>query len=240
MKSIKNIGKKIALYASVLGMLSFGSACVSSHKVVAPSVVDNLKSINLPTNKVEKVDYSKLTWQEAIAYVKTPEQAKDYLDRHFEYDFDEYNGFSLFGLFNVGTKGETFKYNHTRRKGICIDYATAAAALLSDNGYQPLLLYMKRGESRHVVFLYKTEERFGGLSNNHEKPVYKTIESLVKSVRKYYPYEHYALVNLDENYKNREWIDGDVDLQGARISNWTKIKGNLIICPDCKNHFIYK
>lgn len=223
MVAIKKIGKKIILCTSVLSMLSFGNACTSYHKALSPSLIDSIKSINSPTNKVEKIDYSKLTWQEAIAYVKTPEQVQDYLERHFEYDFDEYNGFSFFGLFNVGTKGETFKCNHTKRKGICIDYATSAAALLSDDGYPPLLLYMKKGQSRHVVFLYKTEEGFGALSNNSEKPVHKTIESLVKSVRQYYPFEHYAIVNLDENFKNREWIDGDVDLQGAHIDNWTKI-----------------
>lgn len=237
---MKKFGKKIILYTSVLSMLSFGSACTHYHKTTPPNIVYNLKPINPTVKETEEIDYSKLTWQEAIAYVKTPEQAQDYLYTHFEYDFDEYNGFSFFGIFNVSTKGETFKYNHTRRKGICIDYATAAASLLSDDGYPPLLLYMKKGESRHVVFLYKTEEGFGALSNNFEKPIHQTIESLVKSIRQYYPYEHYAVVNLDENYKNREWIDGDVDLQGARISNWTKIKGNLIICPDCKNHFIYK
>lgn len=223
-KKIKKIGKKIMLCTAVLSMLSFGSACMPYYKTVSPSVIDGMKSINSPTEDVEQIDYSKLTWQEAISYVKTPEQAQDYLDRYFEYDFDEYNGFNLFGLFNVCTKGETFKHNHTRRKGICIDYATAAAALLSDDGHPPLLLYMKRGESRHVVFVYKTGECFGALSNNSEKPVHKTIESLVKSMRQYYPYKHYAIINLDENYPDREWIDGDVDLQGARINNWIEIK----------------
>lgn len=212
------------LSAAVLSTLSFGSACMPYYKTVSPSVIDGMKPINSPKEKVEKIDYSNLTWQEAIDYVKTPEQAQEYLRWHFEYDLDEYNGFSLFPLFNIKTKGETFRHNHTRRKGICIDYATAAAALLSDDGYPPLLLYIKKEKlgSSHVVFLYKADTGFGALGSTPEKPVHEKIEDLVKNISKEYNY--YAIVNLDENYKNREWIDGDIDMQGSRKDNWIEIK----------------
>lgn len=223
MKVYKKI-KKAILYSSAISILGLGNGCMSFHKTTPLSLVYDYKPKKAYSQEIEQIDYSKLTWQEAIIRVKTPRQAQHYLNTHFEIDFKELMwSFNFLGI-NFFTKGETFKYNHTRRKGICIDYATAAAALLSDDSYQPLMLHMKCENKRdmHVVFLYKTEEGFGALGTTPEKPMYKTIDELVKSLGE--EYDIFSIVNLDENYKNREWIDGDIDLQGSQIKKWEKIK----------------
>lgn len=215
--------KKAIVYASAISMLGLGSGCVLVHKTIPPGTVYDYKPKKVDSQEIERIDYSKLTWQEAIAHVKTPKQAQDYLYRHFEIDFKELMwSFNILGI-NFFTKGETFKYNHTRRKGICIDYATTAAALLSDDGYPPLILYVKSDDriERHVVFLYKTEEGFGALGMTPEKPVHKTVDSLVTALGE--EYDHFGIVNLDENYKNREWINGDIDLQGHLIDKWENV-----------------
>ncbi len=222
-EKIKKIGKKAIVYTSTISLLSI-SGCMFSYRTISPHSVYDYKPEKVSSQEIEQIDYSKLTWQEAITHIKTPQQAQDYLYKHFEIDFEELMwSFNFLGIIFF-TKGETFKYNHTRRKGICIDYATAAAALLSDDGYPPLMLYMKceNKRDRHVVFLYKTEEGFGALGSTPEKPIHKTIEELVTALGD--EYERFSIVNLDENYKNREWIDGDVDLQGHPIDKWEKVK----------------
>jgi len=216
--------KKAIAYASAVSILGLGSGCVLVHKTIPSSTVYDYKPKKIEPKEVETIDYSKLTWQEAIEHVKTPKQAQDYLYKNFEIDFKELMwSFNFLGI-NFFTKGETFKYNHTRRKGICIDYATAAAALLSDDDYPPLMLHMKCDNRRdmHVVFLYKTEEGFGALGMTPEKPIHKTIDSLVTALGE--EYDHFSIVNLDKNYKNREWIDGDIDLQGHPIDKWETVK----------------
>lgn len=227
MKPVKNVWKKIVIYTSILSMLTLNS-CLHipsrlRYKSIHPNFISDIRPINDPAKEEKKdIDYSQLTWKEAIAYVKTPEQVQDYLYKHFEYDFDEYNSYNLWGVFNINTKGETFKYNHTRRKGICIDYATAAAALLSDDGYLPLLLNMRSEDMQHTVFLYRTDEGFGALGDIPEKPMHKTIEDLVKAISPTYKY--YSVTNLDDNFNDREWIDGDVDLQISNIDVWYEVK----------------
>lgn len=224
-EKIRKAGKKAIVYASAISLLSI-SGCVFSYKTIHSDSVYNYKPAKVYSQEIEQIDYSTLTWQEAIAHVKTPRQAQDYLNKHFEIDFKELMwSFNFLGI-NFFTKGETFKYNHTRRKGICIDYATAAAALLSDDGYLPLMLHIKCEDkiNWHVVFLYKTQEGFGALGTTPEKPVYKTLDGLVTSLGE--EYECFSIVNLDENFKNREWIDGDVDLQGCQIKKWEKVKKN--------------
>lgn len=210
-KLIKDIGRKITLTV-LAGTLLFGSGC-GFYKVMSPISIKPVKSIE---KTVEKIDYSKLTWREAIRHVQTPEQAQDYLKRHFDYDCNE-SAFALPGLFSMGGKGETFKHNHIRRKGVCFDYATVAAALLSDDGYPPLLLDLQDGPSSdgHSLFLYRTDTGFGALGTTPMKPIYSSTNELVKNINTKYEehYTQYNVINLDENVPCRQWIGGDMDLR---------------------------
>ena len=213
---------KILLIA-VLGVFLMPSGCLFYFKTIPVNDLSSIKKMPLTDTKiVENADYSKMTAEAVIEFVKTPAQAQHYLDTYFEYDIKEASGFSMI-FFNVRTKGESFKQNHAKRKGICIDYATAAAALLSDDGYPPLLLLLKRPKGMHACFLYRTEEGFGCLGTWEIKPLYKTVEELVISLD-YPKYDYYCVVNLDEQFENRQWIDGDVDLQMLRVDKWIKVR----------------
>ncbi|MBU0760577.1 MAG: hypothetical protein KJ600_06420 [Nanoarchaeota archaeon] len=222
-KLIRKVGRKITAVVLV-GISLLGSGC-ATYKTMSPDLIQSAPPIRKGESLVENpTDYSKLTWQEAIEHVRTPEQAQDYLDRHFEYDKDEEEGFSL-RLFNVGSKGESFKYNHTRAKGVCLDYATSAAALLSDDGYEPLLLCM-RGDVLHAVFLYRTDEGFGALGKPPSFGVCPTLDGLVKSftLPNGGKFREYAVVDLDKNFTREEWISGDVDLQIPFMDKWRKVR----------------
>ncbi len=158
-KLVKNIGRKVATI-TLAGSLLLGSGC-ATYRTMSPILIQPVTPIERPIER--SIDYSKLTWQEAIEYVQTPEQAQDYLNMHFQYDYDEANdakrGFVIYGLINTtGSRGETFNQNHQKQRGICFDYATSAAALLSDNGFPPLLLIMYKGKTGHAVFYIESTQ----------------------------------------------------------------------------------
>jgi len=138
-------------------------------------------------------------------------------------------GIFLPGIINISDDRESFKKNHLDKRGICFDYATSAAALLSDNGYPSLLLSLK-GESFfwiHAVFLYRTSSGFGALGNTPMEPLYSSVDLLVKDFKKRYgiSFKEYSIVDLDKTFKHRKWIDGDKKLiNGSILSHYVKVK----------------
>jgi len=207
--------------STLLGIILSCSNC-AIYKTTSLDSIKSLGSIEAPVKK--EIEYDKLTWQEAIKEVKTPAEAQDYLNRYFREDSKEKKNIQ-FLFFNTNSKGENFKENHSRAKGICIDYATSAAALLYDNGYPPLLLITK-GDNKHAVFLYKTRTGFGALGSTPVIPIHKTIENLVKDINKKYNlhFKKYGVVDLDENFGKTKWISGNVNMQIPYLDKWTKLK----------------
>lgn len=207
------------------GLVPLSSGC-TMYKSMSPDLIQAVTPIEGTREFIP--DYSQLTWQEAIKSVQTPKQAQDYLERHFTQDEEEAKGYMLFDLFNVGIKGESFKYNHTRAKGVCLDYATSAAALLSDDGYDPLLLAMEGEYGKHVVFLYKINDGYGTVGYPSLEPWYYSVDRLVKEINQRYgfeqKYDRYVITNLDENFPRQEWISGEVDLQIPFFDKWTKLE----------------
>lgn len=87
--------------------------------------------------------YAQFDYKELIKLIKTPEQAAHYLKTYLRF---------------VDTNTwRSFKYIHQRRTAICAEYAFAAAALLSDNGYPELILHMYfLGTSdTHACYIYQ-------------------------------------------------------------------------------------
>jgi hypothetical protein len=170
--SLSNNKGFINKYAMRLGMLeeiistvrngiiiqAAGIAMAFSGCVFAPvtSVIINPMPIADVNTLID--DYSTLSWQEAIVHVQAPVQAQHYLDTHLT----QSNAMSGYipGLVSWGERSETFRINHTKRVGRCLDYASAAAALLSDNGYPPLILEMQGNLGYHAVYLYRTPDGF--------------------------------------------------------------------------------
>ena len=218
---VKKTKDKLVLTA-LAGSLLFNAGC-ATYKTMSPDLIQPVTPIARPIKQLkEPIDYGKLTWQEAIKYVQTPEQAQDYLDRHFRPDFDE-----AFGP-ERNKIGESFKYNHSRAKGLCLDYATIAAALLSDDGYPPFLLVVRTSDdsSKHAVYLYRTKAGYGALGQFSLKPL-PSLDKLIYSIRGKYlsEYDKYMIVNLDKNFPRQEWISGEVNLQAVSfIDEWTKLK----------------
>lgn len=112
---------------------------------------------------------------------------------------------------------------------MCLDYAVCAAALLSDNDYPPLILLMRnqKENKRHAVFLFKDKETefFGALGNT---PLFSEVRNVKDLVKAFYfeeemLFDEYTIVNLDDKFLERKWIDGNVDLQGAIVDKWTKV-----------------
>ena len=232
-KLIKPISKKLTALALASTIL-LSSGC-STYKTISPQSIKEVAHKSGSTEINHFVNYDAMTWQEAINYVETPEEAQDYLDRHFTYDDNEKVDFPGLDVlfFHKASQGESFKYNHTRKKGVCIDYATAAAALLSDNDYPPLVLCIKTtsptGKTyKHAVFLYHQESGFGTVGNTAVKQQYPTIRELVTTlIQKNNPNSKplsYAVVNLDTQWERDQWIKGDINMQKTDVDKWIAIQ----------------
>jgi hypothetical protein len=79
----------------------------------------------------------------------------------------------------------------------------------------------------HGVFLFKDKETgfFGALGNTPMFGNYFTVKDLVKDFysKEGWKFNEYAIINLNDKFKNKEWIDGNIDLQRIIIDKWTKV-----------------
>ena len=223
-KTIKNLAGKSLV--SLLSLAFFNQSC-NICKTIPHASLESIPSI-VTENKIPidtSINYKNLSWEEAIDCVKTPEQAQNYLDKHL----------TFVKTFKTAPH-ESFKLNHLNGKGVCVNYALDAAALLQDNGYLPLILGFKsKKDDYHAIFLYRTEKGFSALGNTSVDKSYKSIDELVEDFHNLYDYEPtgYFVMNLDKNFQSlektpigpKEWITGD-NLENKRISFWsyTKIK----------------
>ena len=178
----------------------------------APEVVkvtNYFKKINYNLDSAPSDDYFKnFSSQEIAKNIKTPEQAQFYLNNHMHYGFfadkDEFSQVRCSDPFKL-IYPRSFKDIHEKGKGVCIDYAIAAAALLGDDGYLPqvLFLYNKGEDAGHMVFLYECRQNnrvkyaTAGLSCD-PRIKNSTIEGLVKDLG----YENYKIRAVKGEYLN--------------------------------------
>jgi hypothetical protein len=211
-KLIKGIKKKVAPIV-LSGILALSPGCATipqdqylTFKTISPEAIQPVS--HKPSVEIPEAGWGSLTYQEVIEFVKTPEQAQCYLDNYFVFDPQEAEDAKK----SAGV-GESFKYNHAKAKGVCFDHATAAAALLSDNGYAPLLLGMKRTKDdfNHMVFVYRTKNGFGCLGNTPMPAKYSSVNDLVKAFNGYWGgnFDKYGVLNLDSNFDRETWISSD-------------------------------
>lgn len=200
-----------------------------------PYSISNYQFRNFDAGKVQNVtvqhnggaaiadspDYGNLTWQEAIAHVKTPEGAKDYI-----------NWMRSRQKWDNGKHMYSFKSIHEGAPVDCTEAATAAAALLSDDGYQPLELILAERTKwshngfviqAHTVFVYKQNGKFGSVGINdtdYVAPTYNSIDELTRELSTHlissgFRPTRYALINMGENRTN--FISGDGDMQKTQV-----------------------
>jgi hypothetical protein len=205
---VKNIRRKITA-VTLAGTLLLSPGC-DTYKTISQNLIQSVTPIEIPIKR--SIDYSKLTWQEAIGYVQTPEQAQDYLDNYLQ-------------QFREG-RYDSFKVNHTDRKALCLGYAIAAAALLSDNGYPATILELDPArEMDHAVFLYKSEGKFFALGNTPLTKGYRSISDLAKGFQEEhnFNFKTFIIFNLNENYGN-QWLNGEEPINTKRISGSNQIR----------------
>ncbi|MFH1072319.1 MAG: hypothetical protein V1743_02730 [Nanoarchaeota archaeon] len=148
----------------------------------------------------EKIEhYMRLSYQQAIAEVKTPEEATWYVMNY------------IIPRPNWGTN--SFRRIHKNRFGDCSEATVAAAALLSDNGYPPTYLYMmnKNRDEGHEVFVYQQNGRWGTIGINsfdNKRPIFASLEDIAR----YQGYDTYRLGTLGERGMIPDWITTDRDL----------------------------
>lgn len=190
LEKLLDVGGKISHF--VLGATLLLNSCYL--KTISSGSVQLVNPVEKALDK--QIDYNKLTWQEAIKKVQTPEQVQDYLDRHL--------------IFKENEKETSFAIIHTDRKGDCHEYAIASAALLSDDGYKPYILSMftTNYAEGHSVFLYRIPQGYGALGNSPLPPHYDTVEDLIKMFNFLtgIKFTKYVIIDLEKSFPNKEWI----------------------------------
>ena len=163
---------------------------------ISPSAIQSVVPIERPLAVIDFDRIGEMTWEEAIEAIQTPLEAQVYLDDHFSYPSSSIDNGRV----------DSFKTNHSDGKGVCYDYAMAAAALLSDNGYPPLVLLVKN----HGVFLYREGDSYVALGNTPVMEGADSIEGLVGKISDItgVDYKTYAVFNLDDYYGDW-WVGGD-------------------------------
>ncbi|MDP3918623.1 MAG: hypothetical protein Q8Q35_01820 [Nanoarchaeota archaeon] len=160
-----------------------------------------------------KNDYTVFSPEGIIRYALTPNDVQAYLDHHFTP-----NNFE---------RTESFVENHKDKTGNTFDYAMAAAALLSDNGYTSNVLLLKRKNLRsEAVFIYKTDKGFGALGQTPLRAIFPTLDTLIINLNQRYnkDYISYSLIDINQTYPNKEWMNSKEVLKPLRDKNLTKIK----------------
>lgn len=220
MKRNKITKLKNLFLSSLIALTLNTTACstiaskLNIRKLYKPVSIKDIKNTNSPIKKPRKnyTNYDSLNLEEVIKNIQTPQEAQNYINNYIKYDYSQ---------FNINKNKKTKKYRvssfrHTYKngKGICIDKAIAAAAVLKDNGYEPLLLLMKKGLGGHVVFLYKENNKFGAVNPDKRlrPPVYESINALVKNLGRY---ESYGIINIEQF--NPNWIKTDKNLNGYEL-----------------------
>jgi len=173
--------------------------------------------------------YNKIDYQTAIRLTDTPGQVQfNFLNKFLIYDHKKAERSNEKSL---QKKDNDFREIYSKKKGVCIDYAVSAAALLQDNGYPPLILVLsnkEQSEKGHAVFLLRDKETklFGALGNTPFLRDYFSVKELVENIKlgDNITFDKYAIVNLDDNFKREEWINGKVNLQAIEIDKWIELK----------------
>lgn len=111
-----------------------------------------------------------------IQRLETPRQVQQFLHA-LPYNWEE-QGETLRTLRGVVEHGEAH----------CLEAALAAATILEQHGYPPLLLDLEsKDHLDHVLFLFREDGRYGTIARsrdaglNGRKPVFRTLRSLVMS-----------------------------------------------------------
>jgi len=160
-----------------------------------------LSSCNIGVNKnFNPKIYARLNYLKIIKLINTPQEAAYYLKTHLNFKHTE--------------TCRSFKYIHQRRYGQCTEYAIAAAALLSDNNYPPLILhlYYRSKKSTHAFFLYqdKRTKQWGILAEKEVfLPIFKNPREICVALNKLHRDRSRIIAYKIHDLRGYNFIDGD-------------------------------
>lgn len=217
--SLKNIATDLFIYSGIilstflwLGPERYKETDVSLIK--APS-----KTLEQKINK--EIDYDSMSLEEVIKYIKTPEQAQHYLnnlDVPKAPEREEKSVKDKESFFPFSEKSKTFRDVHYSGTANCLGHSIAAAALLKDNGYSPVIMFLESEgfSENHAVYIYKKNNKYGVLGTSSLKPEFDTISEIKEELRERYPENKprkYWLSDLDKSFPDEEWIYGSKNMQ---------------------------
>jgi hypothetical protein len=122
--------------------------------------------------------------------------------------------------YNTEARGETLRtFRGVVRAGRahCLEAALAAAAILEQHGYPPIVMSIESKDwLDHVVFLYRQKGRWGAIARsrdpglNGRKPAFRSARDIALSyVEAYVDYtgrvQGYGVANLDEALPDYDW-----------------------------------
>lgn len=125
--------------------------------------------------KPDQSHFTKREWK-LIQRLNTPAKVQRYLSR-MPYNWEK-NGGTL----------RSFREVTKRNNAHCLEAAVAAAVIMEQHGYPPLLLDLESQDLLdHVLFLFQEDGRWGSIARSRDiglhgrKPVYRSLRDLVWS-----------------------------------------------------------
>ena len=151
----------------------------------------------------DPTDFQPREWA-VVRRLRTPQQVQRFL-RALPYNWEKH-----------GETLRTFRGVVRHWQAHCLEAALAAATILEQHGFAPLLLdFESQDKLDHVVFLFRHGGRYGTVARSRDaglhgrKPVYRTIRQLVMS---------YVDPYVDGSGRIRGY--GVLDLRTLRHTNW--------------------
>lgn len=187
---LTRIGVSVITYSALAYLIYLPVSCVNNYRkykacLTQPSEMVAVETYPEPqdiTEIVHKVkEVAEKDYLTVIKELKTPLEASLYCTKIIEYE----NDIKVYGKKDYWA---SFKHIHKNKKDDCDGGALAAAAILSDNGFQPYIAILSGGvipNQAHAIFVYKTTKgKYGsiGINSSDCKAGYDSIEDLVKDM----------------------------------------------------------
>jgi len=155
-----------------------------------------------------------------IRRLTTPTRVQEFLIKEIAYDNQD-------DLDDQDETWRSFRRVVRDKKAHCFEGALAAAAILMQHSYPPLIVCMEARDIDHVLFVYKRNGKWGSVAKSRDEnlllrePRYRSLRDLVMS---YYPFFYNLHTNeltdltmrgyarIDLRLFERDWVTAEEDL----------------------------
>ncbi len=139
-----------------------------------------------------------------IKMYNTPEKVQKFLDS-LKYNFEN-DGIETFRSLRGIIK---------HKKAHCFEGAVSAASIMSQHGYQPLIICMEASDIDHNIFVYWLDGKVGSIAKSRQAelhgrpPIFETYDDLVMS---YYPHYYNWFTQDKKDITMRGWALIDLNI----------------------------